>query len=69
MRSGLSMHGLHCSFAYSALASFRMGMSGSAFFQSGEEVLVIGMASGGVACQGIGTGKAQIGQRIFENES
>ena len=23
----------HCNFAYSALASFRMGMSGSAFFQ------------------------------------
>jgi hypothetical protein len=25
--------GLHCSFAYSALASLRMGMSGSASFQ------------------------------------
>jgi hypothetical protein len=34
------MHGLHCSFAYSAFACFRMGMSGSASFQSvGKPVL------------------------------
>jgi hypothetical protein len=29
---------IHCSFAYSAFASFRMGMSGSASFQSGWKV-------------------------------
>ena len=28
---------LHCSFAYSALASFRMGMSGSASFQRAKK--------------------------------
>ncbi len=36
------MHGLHCSFAYSALACFRMGMSGSASFREGEEIFVGG---------------------------
>ena len=30
----------HCSFAYSALASFRMGMSGSASFQRAKEALL-----------------------------
>lgn len=30
----------HCSFAYSAFASLRTGMSGSASFQKGEEVLI-----------------------------
>jgi len=29
----------HCKFAYSALAAFRMGMSGSAFFQKARKVL------------------------------
>ena len=29
---------VHCSFAYSTLASFRMGMSGSASFQSGRKI-------------------------------
>ena len=29
---------VHCSFAYSALASFRMGMSGSVSFREGEEI-------------------------------
>jgi len=33
VQPGMSMHALHCSFAYSPLASFRIGMSGSASFQ------------------------------------
>jgi hypothetical protein len=37
VRIGMSMHALHCSFAYSALASFRMGMSGSASFQRAKK--------------------------------
>jgi len=40
-RSGLSMHGLHGSFAYPALASFRMGYR-VGVFPEGEEVLTGG---------------------------
>src|SRR5439155_6954883 len=34
VQSGMSMHRLHCSFAYSALACFRMGMSGAAYVEN-----------------------------------
>jgi hypothetical protein len=34
MRNSLAERGVHCSLAYSVLACFRMGMSGSAFRRS-----------------------------------
>ena len=34
---GSEAHPCYCSFAYSALASFRMGMSGSASFQRAKK--------------------------------
>ena len=35
-------HSAHCSFAYSALASFKTGMSGSVSFQRAAQVLIGG---------------------------
>ena len=36
---------LYCNFAYSALASFRMGMAGVGVFPEGEEVLIGGASA------------------------
>ena len=45
----------HCSFAYSALASFSMGMSGFGVFPEGEEILISCFRFGSVAGETIGT--------------
>jgi hypothetical protein len=49
----------YCSFAYSALASFRMGMSGSACFPEGEEILVGGAGLAKRRAQGEDLGGAR----------
>ena len=46
-----------CSFSYSALASFRMGMSGSASFERAEKSWYAVRAFGGVAGEGVGAGE------------
>jgi hypothetical protein len=43
------------SFAYSALACFRMGISGVGIFPEREEIVVWGFRLGGIACHGVGT--------------
>src|SRR5437660_3633423 len=53
----------HCSFAYSALASFRMGMSGSASFQRGRKSWVGGATLGGLTGEGVGATKLELGER------
>jgi hypothetical protein len=45
----------YCNFAYSALACFRMGMSGSASFQRAKEILIRRFGLGGVALHGVGS--------------
>jgi hypothetical protein len=45
----------HCSLAYSAWASFRMGMSRSASFQRGEEIFAGGTSFGAAAEDGQNT--------------
>jgi hypothetical protein len=53
----------YCSFAYSALACFRMRMSGSAIFPEGEEVSVCGFRLGGVAGLGVGWSELEMSKR------
>jgi hypothetical protein len=51
----------YISFAYSALASFRMGMSGSASFQRAKKC---GFRFGGIAGHGVASGKDRGGTNI-----
>jgi hypothetical protein len=50
-----------CSLGYSALASFRMGMSGSASFQRAKKC---GFRFGGIAGHGVASGKDRGGTNI-----
>jgi hypothetical protein len=47
------------SFADSALAAMRMGMSGVGVFPEREEILIRGARLSAVALQGVGAGKSQ----------
>jgi len=49
----------HCSFAYSALACFKMKMSGSASFHCAQKILVRRSCSGPVTCESMRTRKTQ----------
>jgi hypothetical protein len=54
--------GGYFSFAYSALASFRMGMSGSAVFPEREEALVGGLRFGGVTSHRVSATDLKVSQ-------
>jgi len=55
-------HRSYCSFAYSAFAAMRMGMSGSASFQEREEILICRLGFGGVTLQGISACETEMGE-------
>jgi ABC-type hemin transport system ATPase subunit len=61
----LTQRSFHCNFAYSALACLRMGMSGSASFQRGENnSLRQAHALEEVGVAGLGTQGVKMGPRF-----